>query len=174
MSKAKLKKELQTLSKEQLMEHILDTYEKNKAVRDFYDFYLNSNPENEKELAEKYKKLIRKEFNVENPVRCGMKFSVATRAIADFKNLQTSPYWLVDVMLTLPECACEMTSLYGDMSEQFYDSAYNNFVATLKYMDKHGLLDDFKHRVKQCIKWAEPCGYGFADLMVEAFYEYYE
>ena len=62
MSKAKLKKELNNLTKEQLMEQILDLYDKNKAVKEFYDFYLN--PVNEKELVEKYKKLIRKEFNV--------------------------------------------------------------------------------------------------------------
>jgi len=173
MSKAKLKKELESLSKVQLVEHILDLYEKHKAVKDFYDFFLNSTPGNEKELAEKFKKLIYKEFNVSNPNRGGMKFSVAKRAIADFKNLQTSPYWLADVMLALPESACEITHLYGDMSEQFYDSTYNNFVATLKYMKKHGLLSEFKPRVEQCVDWAEPCGYGFSDVMSDAFYDYY-
>jgi len=49
MSKAKLKKELSSLTKEQLVEQILDLYDKNKAVKEFYDFYLN--PRNEKELA---------------------------------------------------------------------------------------------------------------------------
>jgi len=174
MSKAKLKKELQKLSKEQLVEHILDTYENNKAFKEFYDFFMNSNPENEKELAEKYKKIIRKEFNVENPIRGGMKFSVAKRTIADFKNLQTSPYWLADVMITLPEYACQITNELGDMTEQFYDSTYNNFVATLKYIAKHQLLDEFKQRAQQCITWAEPCGYGFADVMYDAFYDFYE
>jgi len=45
MSKVSLKKELQRLTKEQLVEQILDLYEKNKAVKEFYDFYLN--PKNE-------------------------------------------------------------------------------------------------------------------------------
>ncbi len=89
MSKPKLKKELQQLTKEQLIEQILDLYDKNKAVKEFYNFYLN--PRNEMELAEKYKKQIRKEFNVENPLRSTGKFSVAKRAISDFRNLQPSP-----------------------------------------------------------------------------------
>ncbi|MCL2649749.1 MAG: DUF6155 family protein [Candidatus Azobacteroides sp.] len=172
MSKAKLKKELQKLTKEQLVEQVLDLYDKNKSVKEFYDFYLN--PRNEKELAEKYKKLIRKEFNVESPMRAGLKFSVAKRAISDFKDLQTSSDTLADVMLYLPECACEFTYHYGDMEEQFYNGAYNNFVAALKYIAKHDLLEVYSRRVEQCVKWASPCGYGFADAISDAYCEYYQ
>jgi len=172
MSKPKLKKELQLLTKEQLIEQILDLYDKNKAVKEFYNFYLN--PVNEKELAGKYKKQIRKEFNVENPMRSTEKFSVAKRAISDFKNLQPSPEALADVMLYLPESACELTYCYGDFSEQFYDSAYNNYRAALEFIAKNNLLDVFKRRAKQCVKWASRCGYGFADVIAEVYYEYYQ
>jgi len=172
MSKQKLKKELQQLTKEQLIEQIMDLYDKNKAVKEFYNFYLN--PRNEKELAEKYKKQIRKEFNVENPMRSTEKFSVAKRAITDFKGLQPSPEALADVMLYLPESACELTYCYGDFSEQFYDSAYNNYRTTLEFIAKNNLLDVFKRRAKQCVKWASRCGYGFADVIAEVYYEYYQ
>jgi hypothetical protein len=172
MSKPKLKKELQELTKEQLIEQILDLYDKNKAVKEFYNFYLN--PRNEKELAEKYKKQIRKEFNVENPMRSTEKFSLAKRAITDFKGLQPSPEALADVMLYLPESACELTYCYGDFSEQFYDSAYNNYRAALEFIAKNNLLDVFKRRAKQCVKWASRCGYGFADVIAEVYYEYYQ
>lgn len=172
MSKPALKKELQRLTKEQLIEQILDLYDKNKAVKEFYGFYLN--PRNEKELAEKYKKMIRKEFNLVRPEHAGLKYSVAKRAISDFRNLQPYPEMLADVMLTLPECACEFTYTYGDMEEPFYNGAYNNFVATLKYMSKYGILDNFKLRAQQCVKWASGCGYGFADDIADVFYEYYQ
>lgn len=171
MSKQKLKKELQRLTKEQLIEQILDLYDKNKALKEFYDFYLN--PRNEKELVEKYKKMIRKEFNVERPERSSEKFSVAKKAISEFKDLQPSPEALADVMLYLPESACELTYCCGDYSEQFYDSTYNNYKAALAFMAKHNLLDEFKLRAEQCVKWASVCGYGFADDIADAFYEYY-
>lgn len=172
MSKAALKKELQKLSKEQLIEQILDLYDKNKSIKEFYDFYLN--PRSENNLAEKYKKLIRKEFDVENPMQAGLKFSVAKHAISDFKGLQPSPEALADVMLFLPECACEFTYNYGDMEEQFYNGAYNNFSAALKFIAKHNLLDSFKLRAKQCVEWASPCGYGFADEIADVYYDYYQ
>ena len=171
MSKAKLKKELNNLSKENLVEQILDLYDKNKSVKEFYDFYLN--PHNEKELVEKYKKIIIKEFNVERPERSGLKFSIAKRAISDFRDLQPSPVALADVMLTLPEYACEFTYTYGDMEESFYNGAYNNFVTALKFIHKHDLLENFKLRAEQCVKWASVCGYGFADDIADAFYDYY-
>lgn len=172
MSKLALKKELSKLNKEQLIAHILDLYEKNKSIKEFYDFYLN--PKDEQELAKKYKKLIRKEFNVENPMKSTEKFSVAKRAISDFKNLQPSPESLADVMLYLPESACELTALYGDFSEQFYNGASNNYRIALDFLAKHNLLDDFKVRAEQCVKWASNCGYGFADDIADIFYQYYE
>ena len=171
MSKPALKKELQKLTKEQLIEQILDLYEKNKSIKEFYDFYLN--PHNEKELVVKYKKLIRQEFNVERPERSSEKFSVAKKAISEFKTLQPSPEALADVMLYLPESACELTYCYGDYSEQFYDAAYNNYKTALEFMAKNKILNEFKLRAQQCVKWASPCGYGFADDIASVFYDYY-
>lgn len=172
MTKSQLKKELQCLTKEQLVEQILDLYDKNKAVKEFYDFY--PNPKNEKELVEKYKKIIRKEFNVEYPERSSEKFSVAKRAISDFRSLQPSPEAIADVMLYLPESACELTYCYGDYSEQFYDSTTNNYKVALMFMQKHGLLDKLRLRAEQCVCWAEPCGYGFSDEIADLYYEYYQ
>jgi hypothetical protein len=171
MSKTALKKELSKLSKEALINQILDLYDKNSSVKEYYRFFLN--PTNEKELAEKYKKLIRKEFNVENPIRSTEKFSTAKKAISDFKNLDPSPACLADVILYLPESACELTALYGDYPEQFYNGAYNNFKTALEFLRKHQLLAEFKPRVKQCLTWASNCGYGFADDISDVYFDYY-
>jgi len=172
MSKAALKKEFSKFSKEQLIEHILDLYDKNSSIKEFYKFYLN--PKNENELVKKYKKIIRKEFNVENPMQSTEKFSVAKRAISDLKNLQISSESLADVILYLPESACELTALYGDYSEQFYNSAYNNYKTALDFLEKHYLLKQFQNRAMQCVKWASNCGYGFAEDIAEVYCQYYQ
>src|SRR5690606_6671570 len=164
--------ELRKLTKEQLVEQILDLYGKNKSVKAFYDFYLN--PQNEKELLEKCKKEIRKEFNVERPERAGLKFSVAKRSISELKNLQTSPEIIADAMLYLAECACEFTHEYGDMDEGFYNAAYNNFKSALKFIQQNGVLEQFKNREEMCVKWSSPCGYGFADDIGDIYWEYYK
>ena len=167
MSKPRLKKELQKLSKEQLIEQILDLYDTNKSVKEFYNFYLN--PRDEKGLAEKYKKIILNEFNVQNPMRAGLKFSVAKKAISDFKGLSPSVESLADLMLTLPEAACQFTYEYGDMTESFYTSAENNFETALKFISANGLLSEFKLRAEQCMKWAS----GFSDEIDDIYEQYY-
>ena len=59
MSRAKLKKYLQTLPKEQVIEVILELYDARKEAKDYLEFYLT--PDSNAEL-EKCKKIIRQEF----------------------------------------------------------------------------------------------------------------
>ncbi|MDR2205717.1 MAG: DUF6155 family protein [Flavobacteriaceae bacterium] len=171
MSKSTLKKELQKLTKEQLVEQILDLYDKNKAVKEFYGFYLS--PHTEKDLFEKYKQVINNEF-YPNRGEPKTRFSVCKKAISDFKALSPSPELIADLMLCLVENACKFTREYGDMWEGYYISAENNFDAALKFMEKHNLLENFKLRAEQCINRASYCGWGFCDSMPDIFYEYYQ
>ena len=171
MSKTTLKKELQKLTKEQLVEQVLDLYDKNKSVKEFYNFYLN--PASEKELFEKYKQVIVNEFY---PKRgdSKMRFSVCKKAISDFKALSPEPELIADLMLCIAENACKFTYEFGDMWEGYYTSAENNFEAALKFISKHNLLDKFKLRAEQCVEWSSPCGWGFCDTVSDIFYEYYQ
>lgn len=170
MSKPALKKYLSTLSNEQLVEVVMEAYGNSKAVQDYFDFYLKPN---EEEKIKKYKTAIIKEFNVNSPERSGLKYSVAKKSISEFASLKPSPEALADVMLTLPEAACLFTYTYGDMDEPFYNGAYNNFKRAIEFIAKHGLLEMFKQRCTDCVKYASPCGYSFADEMMDLFYEYY-
>lgn len=99
MSKFSLKKHLQSLTKEQIVEVVLDAYNNSKAVQEYFDFYLQPN---EKEKIKKYKAIIEKEFDIRNPMKSGLKYSVAKKAISEFASLKPSPEALADVMLTLP------------------------------------------------------------------------
>ena len=171
MSKSALKKHLQSLTKEQMIETVLEMYDNMKPVKEYLEFFLNPN---EKEMFEKYRAVIVNEFYPKGKYfDPKTRFSVAKKAIADFRALKPSPELLADLMLTLPEMACQFTYDYGDMSEQFYNSAYNNFKAALEYMHKNNLLEAFKLRCKNCLKWASVCGYGFADDISDIYYQYY-
>ncbi len=114
MSKLPLKKYLQSLTKEQLVEVILEAYSNSKAIQEYFDFYLQPN-----------------------------------------------------------EAACRFTYKFGDMDEPFYNGATNNFKRVLDYMNKYNLLSDFKLRCINCVKYASPCGYGFADDIADLFINYY-
>ncbi|WP_373730512.1 DUF6155 family protein [Bacteroides heparinolyticus] len=170
MSKPSIKKHLQSPTKEQIIEVVLEAYGNSKAIQEYFDFYLKPN---DKEKAKKYKAIIKKEFDVINPMKAGLKFSVAKKAISEFASFKPSPEALADVMLVLPEAACLFTHDFGDMDEPFYNAAYNSFKRAVEFIDKHGLLDKFKKRCTDCVMYASPCGYGFADDIAEEFYEYY-
>jgi len=171
MSKIALKKHLQTLNNEQLIETVLEMYDNMKPVKEYFEFFLNPN---ETKMFEKYKAIIVKEFYPTGKYTQPMtRFSVAKKAIAEFKALKPSPELLGSLMLTLPEMACKFTYDYGDMLEQYYDSAYNNFKFALIFLQKNNLLDNFKLRCEDCVKYASPCGWGFADDIAELHYQFY-
>jgi len=172
MSKTELKKHLLSLSKEQVIEQVLGLYDTCKPAKEYFEYFLNPN---EQEQFEKHKAIIINEFYPKGKyAEPKTRFSVAKKAIADFRGLSPSPELLADLMVTLPEMACQFTFDFGDMWEQFYTSTANNFELALKFMQKHGLLEQFKLRCENCVKYAEPCGYGFADEISELFYQYYE
>ncbi len=167
-----LKSHLKSLSQDQLIGLIMEMNKNLKPVKEYLDFYMNPN---EKEMLEKYRKIIIQEFYpTAKSAEPKTRFSVCKKAIADFRALKPSPELLADLMLTLPENACRFTYEYGDMWEQYYDSAYTNFELALKFMQKNNLLDDFKLRCVDCVKYASPCGYNFAGEIAQLFYDYYE
>lgn len=172
MSNTALKKHLQSLSKEQMIESVLELYENLKPVKESFEYYLNPN---EKEMFLKYKAIIVNEFYPKGKYTDPKaRFSVAKKAIADFRGLKPSPEMVGDLMITLAEMACKFTYDYGDMWEQYYNSAYTNFKNALIYLQKNNLLDNFKLRCVDCVKYASPCGYGFAAEISELFHEYYD
>ena len=172
MAKLTLKKHLQSMSKEHVIEFVLEVYRNNKPTKAYMDYLLNPN---EKEMLEKYRKVIIEEFYPnKRTFDPKTRFSICKKAISEFRSLKPDPELLADLMLTLPEMACQFTNEYGDMWEQFYDSAETNFDIALKYIQKHGLLDIFEKRCLKCVEYASPCGYGFCDAIESIYYEYYQ
>lgn len=172
MSKQKLTKFIQSLSQDQLKEFVIEMYQHSAAVRSYIDHFLN--PEVGRDMLEKYKKIIEKEFYPKNPMNAGLKYSVAKKAIKEFAALQPDPILLGELMLYLPELASKFTHDYGDMTEQFYISAETNFNLALNYIAKHQLLAHFKSQVKMCLNYASKCGYGFSDAMDDIYLKYYQ
>ena len=171
MSKTELKKHLQSLTKEQVIEQVLELYGNCKPAKEYFEYFLKPDEQGQ---FEKYKAIIINEFYPkENRFNPSLRFSVAKKAIADFRLLKPSPLLLADLLVTLHETACQFTNEYGDMSEQYYDSTVTNFETALKFLQQNNLLADFKLRCEDCMKYAEPCGYGFPDEIDQLFDEYY-
>ena len=104
MSKAKLKKYLQTLSKEQVIEVMLELYDARKDAKKYLEFYLA--PDSNAEL-EKCKKAIRQEFFPTRGFSEKPSFAKCRKVISDFQKLKPEPACIADLMLFYIEQGCE-------------------------------------------------------------------
>lgn len=96
MSKAKLKKELDKLDKEQLVQLVLDFYTVNKTAKDYFEFFLD--PDITK-LREKYSAVIDKEIVRKKWGNTKARFTVIRKAVRDFESYGVGPEHVVKLMI---------------------------------------------------------------------------
>ena len=168
MSKSQVKKLLSSMSKEEVINVVMELYDARKEARDYLDYYANPN---EKGELEKFKKVVLKEFDDDISRNPKCRFSVCRKALSDFKKLAPSSDTLAEAMVFYIERVYEFSFCAGDLWEQYYDSAISNFRSTLKFLIKNNLLESMMPRIVQIVAWSWPCGYGFHDETGESFYE---
>lgn len=168
MSKSTIKKMLQSMKKENIIELVLDLYSARKEAKEYLEFYAAPD---EKGKLEEYKAIIQEEFYPKRRREPQTRFSVCRKAVADFKKLKPSDDALAELMVSYMEWATEFTYDYGDMWEQYYDSVESNFDKTIKHVVISGLWDKYEARLQQCVKWSEGNGYGFADAIADMYEE---
>lgn len=169
MSKAKLKKHLLSLSKEQVADIMLQLYDTSKEAKAWLEFYLE--PDSNVEL-EKYKKAIRSQFYGRNDYPKDPSFRECNKLISAFKKLIPDPNAIADLMLYYVELGCSLTAQFGDYEETFYTALENNFHKALLFISENGLMSEYKPRIKRIIESVEYCGYGFPDTLWYFYYNY--
>lgn len=137
MSKAKLKKELDTFSREQLMEMILNLYSARKEAKEYFDFFLN--PDCEK-LLEKHRDAIKKEAMRAKRGQAKFRITAIKRIIKSFESYDPGAEYVLRMMLTALSYIMVYSIIY------YYTDAQDNSVVNmakdiLAYGDKHELLD---------------------------------
>ena len=150
MSKSQVKKLLAGMSKEEVINTVMELYDARKEARDYLDYYVNPNESNE---LEKFKKIVLKEFDddISRDPQC--RFSVCRKALSDFKKLAPSTETLAEAMVYYVERVCEFSFYAGDLWEQYYDSAVSNFRSMLKFLVKNDVLEAMMPRVVQIMAW---------------------
>ena len=160
------------MSKEHVIEFVLEVYQINKQTKQHIEYLLDPN---EKEMLEKYRKIIIEEFYpTKGSSDPKLRFAVCKKAIAEFKSLKPAPENLADLLVTLSETTCEFIGDFSSIWEEFYDSTATNFIVALKYLEKNGLLEPFEKRCAKCVKHVASTGYGFEDSMGDIYSEYYK
>jgi hypothetical protein len=164
-----VKKELNKMTKEQIVNLVEELYKKQSAVREYLDFY--ANPDQTK-LLEKYKKKIDNAFytRMGNPK---IDLKAAKKAVSDFSKLGVSGEYLAELNLYLAEIGTEFTQTFGDIDEKFYQTIENAFYEGLLIMQNEGILDKYKDRSDQLETNAQGIGWGFSDTMTSIYWEFY-
>lgn len=169
VSVSRLKKDLTKKSKTALIEEILLLYKKIAAVKEYYSIQGG----NQKEVLEKYKAIIEKEF-LEGKTR-GMpklRFNVARKALNDFKKLTADQFLITDLMLTYAESVSHFSSNYGPNEEKFYTLPEDMFEQVLELAKKGDYLNKFKDRAYEMASNA--CdGWGHSDSLIDTYQNYY-
>lgn len=141
-----LKKHLKARSQAELIADIAELYKRFQPVKDYYQIQLY--PQDEKQVAAKYKKIIEDEFF---PARGygRARLSVAKKAITEYKKVNKTVVGLIDIMLFYVEQGVRFTDAYGDIDEPFYISMETMYEKAVNEIIKHGQKDIFQKRCQK-------------------------
>jgi len=167
-----LKKELGKKTKKELVQEISALCQKFPQVREYYKMQTDA-AEDVRSVMKHYKNIIEKEF-VDGKTRGNPKarFSVAKKAVDDFKKLTKNPELIADMMLTYVESISDFNSDFFPDSEEFYVRPVDMFEDVLKFLEKKDLLDKFQKRAYLIVVNADD-NYGFCDCIQDRYEEVY-
>lgn len=164
-----LKKQLNALSKEELIKHIIELDKKYKEVQEYHLVVFNNDIDT---ILQKLKTQIENEFYPKRGLP-KERLSVARKAITEAKKLGLPPEILADLMLFYVETGVSYTSDFGDMNEAFYTSMENMFSTALDFMYNEALLEPFQKRARAIVDNSADTGWGFHDTLGDLYFEYF-
>ncbi|MFT9497248.1 DUF6155 family protein [Anaerosolibacter sp.] len=164
-----MKKYLDSKTDVELREEILQLMKLFPNVREYYAVRVNSD---EDEIMEKYKKIIRNEF-FPNRGFGKLRYSVMKKALDDFKKISSNPVCIAELMITYVESGVEFTNAYGDIDEIFYTKIENMYDKVLDHISQNNLENIYGKRLSAIKDRCMGIGWGFEDIMVELYYDYF-
>ena len=165
-----LKKHLESKSNKSLCLEIADLFKTFPNVKEYYTLKLKST--GSADLIEKYRKIIKNEFDPDRG-HPKLRYSVARKAIEDFKKVCNDPSAIADLMISYVEYGVVCTNTYGDIDEQFYDSLTSMFEKSLKHIGNFNLEKEFQPRCLKITKDGSGIGWGFSDCLDDLYADFY-
>ena len=147
MSKLSLKKELATLSREQLTEVILTAYSANKTIKEYFDFFVT--PDVDK-LYEKHRTAITKEILRGKYHQSTARISHIRKFIKDFTSFGPGPEKVCELRLFAIEMLI-LQELNKNYSDTLINGTVNLVTDTLAYADRNLMFDTVMKRIDQLI-----------------------
>ena len=164
-----MRKQLDRKTKKELIQEIATLCQTFPQVKEYY----KAQSRDIQELVKKYKRIIEKEF-IEGKTRGFPKarFSVARKALNDFKKFTRDPTLITEMMLTYVKSISWFNSEYGPDIEEFYTKPEDTFEKALALIKTHHLEDIFQEQAHTIVENA--CeGWGHRDSLQERYEEVY-
>ena len=161
-----LKQHLKNCSKEELINDISELFKKFDLVKDYYQAKLS--PQEEIQIAAKYKKIIENEFF---PAR-GLgraRLLVAKKAISEYRKISKNPVSAADIMFFYVEQGVRFTNEYGDIDESFYNSMESMYEKAVEWTIKYKIKNLFQERCKRIVQDTSDIGWGFYDALSDIY-----
>lgn len=147
MSKSKLRKEIATMSHEQLEQIILDAYDARSEIKEYFEFFLN--PDIEK-LMEKHKKNVYKELMRTKWGTSKARVSVIKQSVKNFIGLNPGVDAVLDMLFMTLEMMC-LTERLVDLTptQDRYITALVHQI--LKIADSHEIVAQTMERLQNFV-----------------------
>ena len=167
MSKAKLKKHLLALSKEEIVDVVLDLYDARTEAKAYFEFYLK--PDSSAELEKLRVRIVHEFFPVrglpKNP-----SFAKCKKIVTDFAKMQASPDCVAELMLTVTEQGNNWALTYGYCEGAYEMALANSFARAMDFIFRNGLLLHFYERIERMLASASN-GWG-GDSLRDIYQQY--
>jgi hypothetical protein len=170
LTKARLKKWMQSLSQQQLMDLLTECFAMNKEAEQLltvrclgeaaiHDLFLT------------YQKKIEDEFFPDRG-QPKLRLSEIKKDIVNFEKITESPRHSFELRLLFVEMGVEFTRTYGDIDARFYNtilSMFESLILRVNEEDGYALFDAFKDRIHAVVENSEGIGWGFHDGLDELY-----
>lgn len=152
MSKTKLKKYLQTLTQEQIIEVMMDLYEARKDAKEYLEFFMN--PDAKAALEKAKKDVFRNYFTPQGRTRARVSTKTGNDIVADFIRLDTDPETVADLMLYHVEVMMSRLVLRHLVRETAWNTVVSQFRKCVDYILSFKLKALFERRIERIIEYA--------------------
>ena len=167
-----LKKKLQDMDREALIQLVLDLYRSDKSVEQSINLRLVGEAYGN-ELLEKYKKKLCKMFDPSRAVQRGFSLEEPQHILSEFAAVcaNDTGRWYGDLALYFAECAADFTMTFGDMDEEFYEAlgeAYHDAIVIAS--EDEELYKLWEDRLEGVFRAFDGFGWGMEEYIAEEYY----
>lgn len=166
-----LKEFLATKSDVELRTEIVHIFKLFPQVKEYYTVKIN--PEAEKEILEKYKKIITDEFFPDRGFG-KLRYSVIKSALNSFRKLSNNPEHIAELMISQVEYGVMFINEYGDIDEKFYDNIMGMYEKLLKFIFEQNIQLAFTDRLRKIVVDGDGIGWGFSDELAALYDSYFD